>query len=91
MRNRCKTFRVCRTTIPLSFLKVSNLYATHCSFYGSSNAQNWKCELCTFSQIQSHIAILMATKFICSYGREYPTVPMCDDKYFLDALTFCCI
>ena len=25
-----------------------------CGFYGSSNEQSWMCELCTFSQIQSH-------------------------------------
>ena len=28
--DKCQTFRDCRTTIPLSSLKVSNLYSTPC-------------------------------------------------------------
>ena len=55
MTDRCETFRDCRTTIPLSFLKVSNRYTIACSFYGSPNEQNRMSELCTFSQIWSHI------------------------------------
>ena len=41
--------------IPLSFLKVSNLYAILCGFYGYLNEQSWMCELCMFSQILSHV------------------------------------
>ena len=63
MTDRCETFRICRNTIPLSSLKVSNLYTVAFGFYGSSNEQNRMCELCTFSQIQSHIEV----KF-CSYN-----------------------
>ena len=55
MTDTFETFRDCRTTIPLSFLKVSNLYTIPCGFYGSPNEQNRMCELCTFSQIRSHI------------------------------------
>ena len=63
MTDRCETFRDCRTTIPLLSLKVSNCYTIACSFYGSPNEQNRMYELCTFSQIRSHIR-----------GRgEYPT------------------
>ena len=46
--------RDCRSTIPISFLKDLNLDTIACGFYGSQNEQNWMCELCTFSQIQSH-------------------------------------
>ena len=55
MMDRCETFTDCRTTIPLSFLKVSHLYTIPCSFYESPNEQNRMCELCTFSQIRSHL------------------------------------
>ena len=55
MIDRCGTFRDCRTTIHLSFLKVSHLYTILCGFYESSNKQNRMCELCTFSQIRSHM------------------------------------
>ena len=55
MLDGCETFRDCRTTIPLAVLKVSTLCIIHCDFYGYSNTQNPICELCTFSQIWSHI------------------------------------
>ena len=55
MMDRCETFTDCRTTIPLSFLKVSHLNTIPCGFYESPNEQNQICELCTFSQIRSHI------------------------------------
>ena len=45
MTDRCETFRDCSTTIPLSFLKVSNLYTICCGFCGSPNEQNRMCEL----------------------------------------------
>ena len=51
MMDRCETFRDCRTTTPLSTLKVSILYTIACGFYGSLNEQNWMCELCTFPNI----------------------------------------
>ena len=41
--------------MPLSSLKIPNLYTIACGFYGSLNEQNWICELCMFSQIWSHI------------------------------------
>ena len=59
MMDRCKTFTDCRTTIPLSFLKVSHLNTIPCGFYKSPHEQNRMCELCTFSQIRSHIAIII--------------------------------
>ena len=49
----CKAFRKCKTTIPLSFLKVSNLYMILCGFQGSLNGKNQMCELYTFSQIRT--------------------------------------
>ena len=39
MTDRSDTFRDCRITIALSFLKVSNLYTIPCGFYGSPNGQ----------------------------------------------------
>ena len=62
--DRCETFRNCRTTIPLWLLKVSHLYTIPCSFYESPNEQNRMCELCTFSQIRSHI-------YMCVYIYVY--------------------
>ena len=59
MTVRHKTCRDCRTTIPLLLLKDSNLYAILCGCYGSPNVKNWMCELCTFSQIRSHMYITM--------------------------------
>ena len=55
MMDRCETFTDCRTTMPLSFLKVSHLNTIPYGFYESPNEQNWMCELCTFSQIRSHM------------------------------------
>ena len=55
MTGRCKIFRNCRTTIPLSSLKISTLCIILCGFYTSPNAQNRMCELCTFSQIWSQL------------------------------------
>ena len=46
-----ETFRDCRTNIPLSLLKISNLYIISCAVYGSSNVEYQMCELCTFSKI----------------------------------------
>ena len=43
--------RICRITIYLSSLKVSNLYAIAFGCYRSPNEQNWICELHTLSQI----------------------------------------
>ena len=57
MTDRCEMFRNCRTTIPLSSLKISTLYTIICDFYASPNAQNRMCELCTFSQIRLHILV----------------------------------
>ena len=51
----------CRTTIRLSLLKVSNLFAIHCGCNGSLNAKNQMCELCTFSQIWSHYVLMHFT------------------------------
>ena len=62
MTDISETFRNCRTPIPLSALKVSNLYTIHFGFYGSPNVQHQMCELCMFSQIQSHIFYKLQVK-----------------------------
>ena len=51
------TCRDYRATIPLSSLKISKLYDFSSRFYESLNGKNWMCELCTFSQIRSHICM----------------------------------
>ena len=51
---------VCRsygTTIPLLSLKISDLHIVPNRFYESLNVENRMCELCTFSQIRSHIFV----------------------------------
>ena len=58
MAERCETSTDCRTIVPLSSLKVSKLYTIPCGFYESPNAQNWMCELCMFSQIQSQLVYI---------------------------------
>ena len=61
MMDRCETFTDCRTTIPLWSLKVSHLNTILCDFYESPNEQNRMCELCTFSQIRSHLCFRRTT------------------------------
>ena len=56
MTDKCETCRDCSSTIPLSSLNVSNLYAILCGCYRSPNVKNRMCELCKFSQIRSHIS-----------------------------------
>ena len=56
--------------IPLAFLKVSNLYAIPCGFYGYPNEQSWMCDLCMFTQILSHthtlnLITIIATSLMC--------------------------
>ena len=50
-------FSVYKTTILLFLvlLKISSLYDAPTCFYEHIYGQNWMCELCTFSQIQSHV------------------------------------
>ena len=51
-------------------LKVSHLSVIPIRFYEAPKLKNWMCELCTFSQIQSHIQYIlqqctMAFKVVC--------------------------
>ena len=52
---------------PLYSSIVPTLYTIHCGYYRS---QNRMCELCTFSQTQSHLRILKSiyTKKIATYN-----------------------
>ena len=52
-----EAFRTYRGSIPLSFLQILDLYTVPIRFYVSLNEENRMCELCTFSQIQSHMCI----------------------------------
>ena len=45
-------------TVVLQSLKISHRFIIPDRFYESLKLKNWVCELCTFSQIWSHISIL---------------------------------
>ena len=53
MVDRLETSSDYRAIIPLSF-QISDLYTVPIRFYESLKGKNRMCELCTFSQIQSH-------------------------------------
>ena len=63
-----ETFRVYRATIPLSFLQILDLYTVSSGFYESLNEKNRMCELCTFSQIRSHI-ILVTFTYVTGFAK----------------------
>ena len=50
-----ETCRDCSVTIPLSVQQISDIYLLPIMFYEPLNVQNQMCELCTFSQIRSHM------------------------------------
>ena len=53
----------CRATIPLSVQQISDLNLFPVTFYKPLNVQDRMCELCTFSQIQSHMKLVL---YICA-------------------------
>ena len=63
-----ETCRGYRATIPLSTLKISKLCDFPSRFYESLNGKNWMCELCTFSQIRSHIIKLYISYIIIDHA-----------------------
>ena len=68
--DRLETFRVYRATIPLSFLQILDLYTVFSGLYESLNEENRMCELCTFSQIWSHMYTVVRLT-ICNYVAIY--------------------
>ena len=54
---RCETFKNHKEIVILQSLKISHLSIIPNRFYEVPKLKNWMCELCTFSQIRSHIAI----------------------------------
>ena len=46
-----------RGIVALQSLQVSYLSDLHSRFYESSKLKKWMCELCTFSQIRSHLLL----------------------------------
>ena len=62
MAYRFETFRNNKGIVVLQSLKVSHLYLIPNRFYNSPKLKNWMCELCTFSQIRSHIVTLLLSK-----------------------------
>ena len=52
---RYESFRDNKGIVVIQFLKVSHLSIIPNRFYETPKLKNWMCELCTFSQIQSHI------------------------------------
>ena len=61
-----------RAIILLLHLQISGLYLTSTRCYDSLNEKNWMCELCTFSQIRSHIALAMIDCFISNVSLFVP-------------------
>ena len=64
MTGKAYRSEICRThrgIIALPSLQVSCLFDVHNGFYESSKLKNWMCELCTFSQIRSHIRLVGIT------------------------------
>ena len=64
MVDSIETCREYRATIPLSILKISKLCDFSSRFYESLNGKNRMCELCTFSQIRSHILLFVSINLI---------------------------
>ena len=58
MSDRHETYRDCRATIPLLVQKILDPDVVPIMCYEPLNVQNRMCELCTFSQIRSHISIM---------------------------------
>ena len=63
MTDRCETLRDCRTSIPSSFLKVSNLYTICYVFCESTNDQNRMCELCIFPNLVTYCGVVEGLKY----------------------------
>ena len=55
---RCHICCTDRGIVALQSLQVSCLSDMYNRFYESSKLKKWMCELCTFSQIRSHISTL---------------------------------
>ena len=55
MAYRFETFRSDNGIVVLQSLQVSHLLVIHKKFYELPKLKNWMRELCTFSQIRSHI------------------------------------
>ena len=61
-------FAICRIDkgrVALQSLKVSHLLKIPSRFYESPKLKIWMCELCTFSQIRSHICFCYLKKQHC--------------------------
>ena len=54
---RVETFRVVRGIVFLQSLKISNLSNIPNRFYEAPKLKTWMCELCTFSQVWSHMFV----------------------------------
>ena len=71
---RCETFRNDKWIVVLQSVKVLHLSIILNRFYESPKSKNWMCELCTFSQIQSHIRNKMELfiyKCKCAWAYTY--------------------
>ena len=65
---RFETFRNNEAVVVLQTLKVSHLSVTPDRFYESPKLKNWMCELCTFSQIRSHMLCCVLCVYVCKAG-----------------------
>ena len=94
---RCETFRNDKGIAVLQTVKVSHLSIIPNRFYESPKLKNWMCELCTFSQIRSHImtakhcsskqfksckAIQQQPLYVCLSNANIMTATHCSSKQF---------
>ena len=57
---RFETFRNNKRIVVLQSLNDSHLSVIPNKFYESPKLKHWMCELCTFSQIRSHILMILS-------------------------------
>ena len=57
---RVESFRDDKGIRVLQFLKLSNPFVIPGRIYDFPKLKKWMCELCTFSQIRSHIMLVVA-------------------------------
>ena len=66
-----ETFRNDEEIVIIQSLKVSHLSIIPTRFYEFPKLKNWMCELCTFSQIQSHISLTFQSQCNITFMQWY--------------------
>ena len=71
---RLDTFKNVKGIVVQQFLKVLHSSVIPNRFYKSPKLQNWMCELCTFSQIWSHMQLLVKVQLYISLYTEHSQI-----------------